>query len=148
MFVFHWIAPVLLPLLVGFGRGLLGAPMGWLAFGAMLIGPFVILAMYVAPIIVMFDREARAARSTRVLYNIASWVTWGALLVMMLTLVDGGDSPPYGSVLSTWGLMPSEVSSLLFAFALTVACVGWLGTLVAAIAGVVQSRSQPAISSP
>jgi hypothetical protein len=139
--VFQWIAPVLLPVLVVFGRGLLGAPMGWMTLVGMIAGPVVIIAMYVAPIIVLFDRDAKAARSTRLLYNVASWVTWGALLGMTFTIVDGGDSPPFGSVLSTWGWMSSEVSSNIFVVALSVAVIGWLGTLAAAIAGVVQSRS-------
>ncbi|MCS3843273.1 hypothetical protein [Microbacterium sp. AK031] len=139
--VFHWIAPVLLPALVVFGRGLLGAPLGWMMLVAMIIGPLVVIAMYIAPIIVLFDRDAKAARSTRLLYDVASWVTWGALLVMMFTLVDGGDSPPFGSVLSTWGVMSSDASSNIFAVALIIAIIGWAGTLATAIVGVVQSRS-------
>lgn len=139
--VFQWIAPVLLPALVVFGRGLFGAPMGWMTLIGMFAGPVVAIAMYIAPIIVLFDRDAKAARSTRVFYNIASWVTWGALLVMMFTLVDGGDSPPFGSVLSTWGLMSSNASSNIFGVALMIAFFGWVGTITTAIIGVVQSRS-------
>ncbi|MDQ0643058.1 hypothetical protein [Microbacterium murale] len=148
--VFQWIAPVLLPALVVFGRGLLGAPMGWMMLVAMIIGPLVVIAMYIAPIIVLFDRDAKAARSTRVLYNVASWVTWGALLVMMFTLVDGGDSPPFGSVLSTWGWMSSDASSIFFAAAMAAVVIGWLGTITTAIFGVVQSRSAkpPLLSAP
>jgi hypothetical protein len=139
--VFHWIAPVLLPALVVFGRGLLGAPTGWMALLAVLVSPIVIIAMYFAPIIVIFDRDAKAVRSTRLFYDIASWVTWAALIVLMFTLVDGGDAPPFGSVVSTWGWMSSETSSGVFASAIVVAFLGWLGALAAAVAGVVQSRS-------
>jgi hypothetical protein len=74
-------------------------------------------------------------------YNVASWVTWGALLVVMFTLVDGGDSPPFGSALSAWGIMSSDVSSNISGVALIIAVVGWVGTLATAIVGVVQSRS-------
>src|SRR4051794_28479460 len=109
--VAHWIAPVLLVFLVVFGRGFFGAPMGWMAVIGLFVGPIVIVAMYVAPIIVLFDRDAKAARSTRLLYDVASGVTWAALLVMMFTLEDGGDAPPFGSVLSTWGVMDSAASS-------------------------------------
>jgi len=139
--VFQWIAPVLLPLLVVSGRGILGSPLGWMVLFGLIAAPFVVIAMYIAPIIVVFDRDARAVRSTRVFYNIASWVTWAALLAMMLTLVDGGDAPPFGSVLSTWGMMSSDASSGVFAGALLIAFLGWLGTITTAIIGVVQSRS-------
>ncbi|GGD64823.1 hypothetical protein GCM10007269_05040 [Microbacterium murale] len=139
--VFHWIAPVLLPLLVLWGRALFGAPLGWLAAFGILAVPFVTIAMYIAPIIVVFDRDAKVARSTRLSYNIASWVTWAALLVMMFTIVDGGDSPPFGSVLSTWGWMSSNASSDIFAGAVLVAFLGWLGTVTTAIIGVVLSRT-------
>lgn len=139
--VFQWIAPVLLPALVVFGRGLLGAPMGWMTLIGLFAGPVAMIAMYIAPIIVVFDRDAKAARSTRLFYNVASWVTWGALLVVMFTLVDGGDSPPFGSALSAWGIMSSDVSSNISGVALIIAVVGWVGTLATAIVGVVQSRS-------
>jgi len=140
MRVFHWIAPVLLTFLVVFGRGFFGAPLGWMMLIGLIIAPFVAIAMYIPPIIVVFDRDARAARSTRLYYAIASWVTWAALLVMMFTLEDGGDAPPFGSVLSTWGVMSSEASSGIFAAALIIAFLGWAGTITTAIIGVVQSR--------
>ncbi|CAH0149589.1 MULTISPECIES: hypothetical protein [unclassified Microbacterium] len=139
--VFHWIAPALLVFLIVFGRGFFGAPLGWMTAIGIFIGPLVVIAMYVPPIIVVFDRDARAGRSTRLFYDIASWVTWAALLVMMFTLEDGGDAPPFGSVVSTWGWMSSEASSVVFASAVVVAFVGWLATLAAAVAGVVQSRT-------
>lgn len=139
--VFQWIAPVALPFLVVFGRGMLGAPLGWMALIGMFVGPLVVIGMYASAIIVIFDRDAKAALSTRLFYNIASWVTWGALLVMMLTIVDGGDTPPFGSVLSTWGWMSSEVSSNIFGVALTIAFLGWVGMITTAIIGVVLSRA-------
>lgn len=140
--VFQWIAPVLLPLLVLFGRGVLGAPMGWMTLIGMFAAPVVIIAMYIPPIIVAFDRDAKAGRSTRRGYNIASWVVWGALLMMMLTLTDGGDSPPFGSALSSWGLANNAVIGALFAAALLAVFIGWIAALVYAIAGVVASRSE------
>lgn len=139
--IFQWIAPVLLPFLVVFGRGFFGAPMGWMALIGMILAPVVVIAMYIPAIIVVFDRDAKAARSTRLFYDIASWVTWAALLVMMITLEDGGDSPPFGSVVSTWGWMSSEASSSIFAVALIIALLGWLATITTAIVGVIDSRS-------
>lgn len=139
--VFHWIAPVLLPFLVVFGRGFFGAPLGWMAAIGLFVAPIVTVAMYIAPIIVLFDRDAKAARSTRLFYNIANWVSWAALLVMMFTLEDGGDAPPFGSVLSTWGWMSSGTSSSIFVAALGIAILGWVGALTTAIIGVVLSRT-------
>jgi len=139
--VFQWIAPVLLTGLVVFGRGLFGAPMGWMTLIGMFAGPVVAIAMYIAPIIVLFDRDAKAVRSTRVFYNIASGVTWIALLVMMFTLEDGGDTPPFGSVISTWGWMSSTASSNIFAVALIIGFLGWVATITTAIIGVVLSRT-------
>ena len=144
--IFQWIAPVLLTFLVVFGRGFFGAPMGWMALIGLFVGPVVALAMYIPPIIVVFDRDAKAARSTRLFYDIASWVTWAALLVLMFTLEDGGDSPPFGSVVSTWGMMSSDAAGSVFAVALIVAFLGWLGTIASAIVGVVDSRSTRGIS--
>lgn len=144
--IFQWIAPVLLTFLVVFGRGFFGAPLGWMALIGLFVGPVVALAMYIPPIIVVFDRDAKAARSTRLFYDIASWVTWAALLVLMFTLEDGGDSPPFGSVVSTWGMMSSDAAGSVFAVALIVAFLGWLGTIASAIVGVVDSRSTRGIS--
>lgn len=141
MRVFQWIAPVLLPAFLFIGRGMFGAPLGWMVLFAFVAGPFMVIAMYFAPIIVVFDRDARTVRSTRMLYDVASWVTWAALIVMMLTLVDGGDAPPHGSAVSTWGLMDSAASTTVFGFATLIAVIGWLGTLATAIAGVVSSHS-------
>lgn len=139
--VFHWIAPVLLPFLLVFGRGFFGAPMGWMTAIGLFVGPLIVMGMYIAPIVVVFDRDAKAARSTRVLYDVASWLTWAALLVMMFTLEDGGDAPPFGSVLSTWGWISSDASSGIFVVALIIAFVSWLATITTAIIGAVKSRS-------
>jgi len=152
--IFHWIAPVLLPFFLVFGRGFFGAPLGWMAAIGLFVGPFLVIGMYIAPIIVVFDRDAKAARSTRTLYAAASWVTWAALLVMVFTLEDGGDAPPFGSVLSTWGWVNSEAAAGIFMFAALIAFLGWLGTIVTASIGVAQSRSSrsampaPAVQPP
>ncbi|MGP6170142.1 hypothetical protein ACTU6U_07360 [Microbacterium sp. A196] len=138
--IFQWIAPVLLVLLIVFGRGLFGAPLGWMAAIGLFVGPLVTIAMYIAPIIVIFDRDGKATRSTRVLYDVASWVTWAAMLLMMFTLEDGGDSGPVGSVVSTWGWMSSDAASTIFGIAMIVAILGWLAAIATAIAGVVSSR--------
>ena len=139
--VFQWIAPVLLPVLIMFGRAFFGAPLGWMLVIGLFVAPIITIAMYIPPVIVVFDRDAAAARSTRVAYNIASWVTWVAMLVVMFTLVDGGDDGVAESVLSNWGLLSAAVTDVFFVIASIVALLGWVGTIATAIIGVVQSRS-------
>lgn len=136
--IFQWIAPVVLVVFVLFGRALFGAPLGWMAAIGLFIAPFVIIAMYIPPIIGLFDREAKAARSTRVFYDVTSYVLWAAMLLMGLSLVDGGDSGDVGSVLTTWGL-PDPVAEGMFVGALIFSILAWIATLVAAIASVVAS---------
>lgn len=115
--------------------------MGWMTLIGIFIAPFVVIAMYILPIIVVFDRDAKAGRSTRLGYTIASWVSWGGMLGVMFTLEDGGDTPPFGSVLSTWGLNEAVTVALFYASMLA-AIIGWIVALVYAIAGVAASRSQ------
>lgn len=137
--IFQWIAPVVLVAFVLFGRALFGAPLGWMAAIGLFIAPFVILGMYIPPIVVVFDRDAKAARSTRVFYDVASYVLWAALIVLGLALVDGGDSGDVGSVLTTWGV-PDAVTGVLAAVAALATILGWIAALVAAIVSVVESR--------
>lgn len=141
--VFHWIAPVILPLLVLYGRAIFGAPLGWLAAFGILLVPFVLLPMYLAPILVVFDRDARQTRRTRSMYNLASYILWAAFLVMMLTLVDGGDTGESGSVLSTWGVGDTGVSTTLFTIAAGVAGLAFLGQIISAIVGISEARRMP-----
>ncbi len=59
---------------------------------------------------------------------------------MMFTLVDGGDQPPFGSAVSAWGWMSSDASAGIFAVAFLLAVLGWVGALITAVIGVVESR--------
>ncbi|WP_460801061.1 hypothetical protein [Microbacterium sp. GXF6406] len=139
--VFQWIAPALLPLIVVFGRGALGAPMGWMTVIGMFALPFVIIPLYIPPVIVAFDREAKQARSTRTAYNAASWVTWAALIGIMLTVADGGDSPPIDSVLSAWGVLPGDVTDAVCIGFMGILVIGWIAAIVTAALGVARGRS-------
>ncbi|WP_144793467.1 hypothetical protein [Microbacterium paludicola] len=138
--VFQWIAPVLLTGFVVFGRGLLGAPLGWMAAIGLFLGPVVALLMYIPPVVFVFDRVAAAARKSRLAYDITSYVLWASLIVMGLTLQDGGDDGVYGSVLSEWGVLGDDATVLAFAVAMMIASVAWLATLAAAITSVTLSR--------
>ncbi|MGM7678647.1 hypothetical protein [Microbacterium sp. A94] len=138
--IFQWIAPVLLPGFVLFGRGLLGAPLGWMAAIGLFVAPVVIIAMYASAIVFVFDRDAAAAKTSRLAYDIPSYVLWIALIAMGFTLQDGGDTGDYGSVLSEWGVLSDDATLAAFTVAAAIAAVSWVGTLVAAIVCVVHSR--------
>ncbi|KDA06917.1 hypothetical protein DC31_07405 [Microbacterium sp. CH12i] len=140
--VFHWIAPLVLPLLVLYGREIFGAPSGWIAAFGLILVPFVAVPMYVPPIIVLFDRDARATRHTRRMYNVASYVLWAMFLIMMLTLTDGGDSAAQ-SVLSHGGLITADASMALFVFAAGVAVIAYIGQVIAAVVGITEARRVP-----
>lgn len=138
--VFQWIAPVLLPGFVLFGRGLLGAPLGWMAAIGLFIAPVVMIAMYVSAVVFVFDRDAAAAKTSRLAYDVPSYILWAALIAMGLTLQDGGDDGVYGSVLSEWGVLSDDATVAAFTVVMMIAVMSWIGTLVAAIVCVVRSR--------
>lgn len=137
--IFQWIAPVVLPAFLLFGRCLLGAPLGWMMLIGIVIAPFVVIAMYIPPVVFVFDRVAAAARRSRLWYDIASYVLWAAMLIAGLSLADGGDNGDVGSALTMWGL-PDAADDVIFVLAVVVSILAWIGTLVAAIAAVVLSR--------
>ena len=139
--VFQWIAPVVLTAFVLFGRPLFGAPLGWMALAGIFVAPLVIIGMYVPAIVFVFDRVAAAARRSRLWYDIASYTLWAALIILGLSIVDGGDGNDYGSVLSTWGV-PYLVTDALFVAFLIISGIAWVATLAAAIVVVVLSRRQ------
>lgn len=138
--IFQWIAPVLLPAFILVGRGLLGAPLGWMLVIGVVLAPLATIAMYVPPVVFVFDREAAAARKSRLWYDVANYVLWSALIVVGLSLQDGGDTGDYGSVLSTWGVLDHGGAEVVFVIALIVSVLAWVGVLVAAIMAVVLSR--------
>lgn len=139
--VFQWIAPVLLVGFVLFGRGLLGAPLGWMAAIGLFIAPVVTIAMYISAIVFVFDRDAAAAKTSRLAYDVPSYLLWAALIAMGFTLQDGGDDGVYGSVLSQWGVLSDDATVTAFTVAMVIAVLAWVGTLIAAIVCVVHSRT-------
>ena len=149
-FVFRaqWVLPVLLTLFLLFGRGLVGSPLGWMAFIGIWIAFPLLIAMYVPPLLTLADREVRAAGATRRAYSIASWVLWVALVVTALTVVDGGDSGEVGSALTVWTgeALSSEASMTLMIVGGLVSLTALAVTFVLAILGIVRSRSaHPAV---
>lgn len=138
--IFQWFAPVVMPFLIFFGHGFLGAPLGWMGVIGIIYGPFILAAMYLVPVIGLFDRDARAARGTRQLYDVFSWIAWASMLLMTFTIVDGGDTPPFESVVSAWGLMNDEASAFLFHIGFFISIFGLLSAFVTNIIGIVVSR--------
>lgn len=137
----HWVLAVLLPTFVYLGRGLVGAELGWMAvIGIAVYGLPTILIMLIPPLVTLFDREARAGRTVRQAYAVATCVLWGAMLLAGLTIPDADDAGHIPSALSRWTGLPYEVSETIFYIAFGIAILAWLGALVTALAGAVRSR--------
>lgn len=140
VFVFQWIAPVVLIGWVLFGRGLLGAPLGWLAAIGLFLSPVALLALYIPPVLVLFDREARMSARTRQGYEIASYTLWGVLVVMGIVIVDGGDAGPVGSLLTMWTGMDAGGGEVFLVPVMLLAVVALAAQLVMAVVGIVAAR--------
>lgn len=141
VFVAQWVAALVLPLFAIIGRGLIGSPLGWMMVIGIWFGLFGILAMYIPPILTLFDGEVRRQRATRRAYTVSTWVVWIALLVLAVTVVDGGDSGTVGSALTVWtgGAVSDDVSNGIAMVALLVASVALAAACVLAIVGIVRS---------
>ncbi|WP_197281035.1 hypothetical protein [Microbacterium sp. No. 7] len=133
--VLQWVLAVVLPFFVFFGRGLLGAELGRIAFLGILAGWALVVLMLVPPLVTLFDREARAARTVRRAYAVSSIVLWAALVVCAIALPDAGDSGAERSALMAWTNLPASASHLIFTLVALVAAVAWVATLTTAIRG-------------
>jgi hypothetical protein len=142
VFVAQWFLTLLLFLFAAFGRGFVGSPLGWMAVVAIWIGLPLLLAMYLPPVLTLFDRDVRAAKATRAAYAVSSWVLWAALVFTGIVLVDGGDDGVSGSALTVWtgGAIGTGTSYALMLFGGLLVIAAWTATAVAAIAGIVRSR--------
>jgi hypothetical protein len=138
VFIAQWVAAVVLPAFFFLGRGLVGAELGWLGIIGIVYGVIIIVVMLIPPIVTLFDREGRRARSTRLFYDIATFVLWGAILVASLTAPDSGDSGHLRSALSVWTGMSYEASEAIFTVFGIVAVVAFLAQLVTALASAVR----------
>ena len=140
----QWVLAVLLPVFVWVGRGLVGAELGWMAvIGIAVYGLPMILLLMLPPVVTLFDRTTRPARTVRRSYAVATRVQWGAMVLGGLTIPDAGDSGHLPSALSRWTGLSYEVSESVFYVAFGVLVLAWLAALVAAIVGVVASRRVP-----
>ncbi|TDN91181.1 hypothetical protein EV279_0680 [Microbacterium sp. BK668] len=144
VFVAQWVAAVLLPVFFFLGRGAVGAELGWLALLGIVYGLFVILMLLVPPLLTLFDTEGRRARSTRLGYDISTFVLWLGVVVGSLTVPDSGDSGHLDSALSTWTGMSYETSQAVFIGAAVVIGLAYLAQFATAIAGIVRGRQAAA----
>ena len=144
VFVAQWVAAVVLPAFFFVGRAFVGAEAGWLAVLGIVYGIFLILILLVPPLITLFDRPVRTGRRTRRVYDIASFVLWGSIVLAGLTVPDAGDGPSLDSALTVWtgGAIGQDASAVIFSIAGAIAGLAYLGTLVFAIAGVVKGRPE------
>lgn len=140
VFVAQWVAAVLLPVFFFLGRGLVGAELGWLALLGIVYGVFVILILLVPPLLTLFDTEGRRARSTRLAYDVSTFVLWLGLVVASVTAPDSGDSGHLDSAVTTWTGISYDVSQVLFVGAAEVTGIAYLAQLVTAIIGIVRGR--------
>lgn len=142
VFIVQWIAPILLPIWIIFGRIVIGSPMGWMMVIGVIYGGFLLVGLFVPAILTLFDRDVRRAASTRRAYSISALVTWFALLLVGVTLPDGGDSGEVGSALTVWtgGAISSDTTSVLTGLLVVIVLVGLVAMVVTAIVGIVRAH--------
>ncbi|WP_243075784.1 hypothetical protein [Microbacterium sp. SS28] len=140
VFLAQWVFGVLLPIFFFLGRGWVGADIGYLAIVGVLYGVLTILALLVPPLLTRFDPEARARKSTRLGYDIATIVLWLTLVLGALTVPDSGDSGHLDSALTTWTGISYETSAAIFYGAAVVMGLAYLAAFVLSIVGIVRGR--------
>lgn len=145
LFILQWFLAILLPVFIFLGRGLVGAGLGWMSVVGIVYGPILILLLLVPPLAVLFDGPARKGGTVRRHYATATYVLWGALLVVGLSIPDAGDSGSVPSALMAWTGISDDASELIFIGAGGVAVIAWIAALVAAIVGAVRGRAVAAV---
>lgn len=139
-YIAQWWFAVLLPVFFFGGRVALGSGVGWLGlFGVFLVIPTVLIAL-VPSLVTRADRRVRAARATSSGYAISCIVGWAGGLLAVLGVQDAGDAESYRSTLMLLG-SSAEASRVFMFIGLAVALLGWLVSLVFAIADAVAARS-------
>lgn len=142
VFIAQWVMILLLPLFFFFGRGLVGAELGWLSVLGVVYGIGVMIVLALPPVMTLFDRTVRRGRATRLGYDVSSFVLWAAFLVAGLTVPDAGDGPPLDAALTVWtgGAISQEAAGVIFAAASVVIGLAYLAVLVFAIIGIARWR--------
>jgi hypothetical protein len=142
VFIAQWVAAVVLPVWFFIGRGLVGAEVGWLFLGLLVYGIFVVVVLLVPPVITLFDREVRRAKSTRTGYSAASWVLWVAAILAAFVVPDQADGPPLDPAVTVWtgGAVSQQASEVIFLVLSGIIGLAYLAVFVLAILGVLRSR--------
>lgn len=139
VFVAQWFLALVLWIWVVLGRGLLGVEMGWMALAGVVYSVVVVPALYIPPVLSLFDREVRAGATARSGYAVSSIVMWIALFVLGFVLPDAGDGGALPSFVSQAFGVSEEISAALCAVCAGAFLVGLLGAVAWAVAGIVRS---------
>lgn len=141
VFVAQWPAAVLLPLFFLFGRVLVGSELGFMVVVGIVFVPLAIGLLITPPVLTLFDLESRRVRATRLAYDIATFVLWGACLLAALSVEDSLGFVDVSSALSAWGAS-SDDSEAVFAAAVAIIGVSYFGAVVLGIMGIVRGRAR------
>lgn len=141
-FIAQWIAPVVFTFFLFWGRAFVGAELGWLSVIGVVFAIVMLVLLYIAPVLTIFDRDVRPTATTRDSYAMVSLLLWIALFVMGVSVPDQGDGPPLATALTVWtnGGISVDMSSFIFTLAFVFAAIMWVATVTLAIMGIVRSR--------
>lgn len=142
VFIVQWIAPVVLTFFLFWGRAFVGAELGWMSVVGVVFAVLMLIALYIAPVLTVFDRDVRPTATARASYTFVNYLLWGGLFVMAITIPDAADGPPLPGALTVWtrGGVGIEMSSFLFTLAFVFTAIMWVTTITLAILGIVRSR--------
>ncbi|MDF2574921.1 MAG: hypothetical protein K0S05_1833 [Agromyces sp.] len=142
VYVAHWPAAVVLPLFFVVGRGLVGSELGFMVVIGMVFAPLAIVVLLVPPVLTQFDRESRRAYATRLGYDVASFVLWGACVLAALSVEDSFGFAGARSALSVWLGISSADSEAVFGAAVVVMGASYVAAVLLAIRGVARGRDR------
>jgi hypothetical protein len=146
VFVAQWVAVILLPLSVSFGRMLFGAEPGWFSVLFLFYGaPLMALALLVGPVITVSARSIRSTRTAPLGYSIATLALWLLVLLVGAFIVDAGDSTGANAVaMVVFSIEPHtpamDFISLLSSWFIGAAVLAWLTSLVLLIVALSRGR--------
>lgn len=141
-FIAQWIVPVVFTFFLFWGRAFVGAELGWLSVVGILFAIVMVVLLYIAPVLTIFDRDVRPTGTARSSYAMVSLLLWIALFVMAISVPDQADGPPLPTALTVWthGGISVEMSSFIFTLAFVFGAIMWVATITLAIMGIVRSR--------
>ena len=141
-FIGQWIAPVVFTFFLFWGRAFVGAELGWLSVVGIFFAIIMLILLYVAPVLTVFDRDVRPHATVSGSYSLVTYLLWIGLFVMALTIPDAADGPALPPALTVWtsGGISIEMASFIFTLMFVFSAIMWVATVVLAIMGIVRSR--------